>query len=206
MVSGMLAEHLVYSGALAILAGMLSFRFAGRDSSWIIIACAYLPDLDKIGDWILNSIGFTVLFEGHTIHHGTFHNIAALVIFSVMIAFLLHPLGIRFADSLIFAAIGFGAHLFEDALVYPSNYMYLWPFTREKLGLDWLPMGGEESYHADFFHIANTEVLLIGLILLLIVIVVRTRVEGSGWVRWYLPGNFFRRETGTGSEEEKRPG
>jgi hypothetical protein len=188
----MLAEHLIYSTAIAIIAGMISFHYTGRDASWIIILCTYLPDLDKIGDVLLSSIGFTVLFEGHTIHHGTFHNFAAMLIFGISIAFLLHPLGIRFFDAMIFAIMGFGAHLFEDALVYPSNYMYLWPFSRERLGLAWLPVGGsEESYSANFFHIANTEVLFIGLALLLIAIVVRTRVEGPGWIRWYLPEKVY---------------
>jgi hypothetical protein len=189
----MLAEHLVYTTAIAVIAGMLAFHYTGRDASWIVILCTYLPDLDKIGDSLLNRIGFTVLFEGHTIHHGTFHTIAAMIIFGVIIAFLLHPFGVRFFDAMIFAIIGSGAHLFEDALVYPSNYMYLWPFSRERLGLAWLPVGGsEESYSANFFHLANTEVLFIGLIVLFIAIIVRTRVEGSGWIKWYLPEHIYR--------------
>ena len=190
----MLAEHLIYTTAIAVIAGMLAFHYTGRDASWIVILCTYLPDLDKIGDSLLNRIGFTVLFEGHTIHHGTFHTVAAMLIFGVIIAFLLHPFGVRFFDAMIFAIMGFGAHLFEDALVYPSNYMYLWPFSREKLGLAWLPVGGsEESYSANFFHLANTEVLFIGLVFLLIAILVRTRVEGSGWIRWYLPEKVYRK-------------
>jgi len=190
----MLAEHLVYTTAIAVIAGMLAFHYTGRDASWIVILCTYLPDLDKIGDPLLNRIGFTVLFEGHTIHHGTFHTVAAMIIFGVIIAFLLHPFGVRFFDAMIFAIIGSGAHLFEDALVYPSNYMYFWPFSRERLGLAWLPVGGsEESYSANFFHLANTEVLLIGLVFLLIAILVRTRVEGSGWITWYLPEQICRR-------------
>ena len=188
----MLAEHLLYSAAIAIIAGMLSFHYTGRDASWIIILCTFFPDLDKIGDSLLNSIGFTVLFEGHTIHHGTFHTVAAMIIFAICIAFLLHPTGIRFFDAVIFTIMGFGAHLFEDALVYPSNYMYLWPFSREKLGLALLPVGGtEESYSANFFHIANTEVLFIGLFFLIAAILVRTWIDGSGWIRWYLPGNVY---------------
>jgi hypothetical protein len=190
----MLAEHLIYSTAFAIIAGMLSFHYTGRDSSWIIILCTYLPDLDKVGDLILNTIGFTVLFEGHTIHHGTFHNIAAMLIFAVCIAFIIHPFGVRFFDAVIFTITGFCAHLFEDALVYPSNYMYLWPFSREKIGLAWLPVGGsEESYTANFFHIANSEVLFIGLVFLIIAILFRTRVEGSGWIKWYLPDSVYRK-------------
>jgi hypothetical protein len=190
----MLAEHLIYSTAIAVIAGMLFFHYTGRDTSWIILLCTYIPDLDKVSNPLLNSLGFTALFEGHTIHHGTFHTVAAMLVFGVIIAFLLHPLGVRFFDAVIFTIIGFGAHLFEDALVYPSDYMYLWPFSHEKMGLGWLPVGGsEESYLVNFFHIANMEVLLIGFVVLFIAILVRTRVEGSAWVRWYLPEKLYRK-------------
>lgn len=189
----MLAEHLVFTAAVAVLAGMISFRLTGRDSSWIVILVSYAPDLDKVLDPVLNGIGFTVLFEGHTIHHGTLHTVAGMVVFGVVMAFLLNPVGIRFFDTFIFTTIGYGAHLLEDALVYSANYMYLWPFSLEKLGLAWLPMNGsEESYNASLFHLANTEVLLIGLAFLLLACLVRTRIEGSGWIRWYMPGKVYR--------------
>ena len=190
----MLAEHLVYTAAIAIIVGMLFFRCTGRDTSWIIILVSYAPDFDLVVNSLLNRAGFTLLFEGNAIHHGTFHNIVVMVIFAVIIAFLLHPFGIRFFDSFLFTIIGFSAHLFEDALVYPSGYMYLWPLSREHLGLSWLPLGGsEEDYFANFFHIANTEVLVIGLLLLLLAVIIRTRFEGSGWIRWYMPEKVYLR-------------
>lgn len=190
----MLSEHLVYSAAIAIIAGMLYYRSTGRDYSWIIIACAFVPDLDKIADGILSRLGFTLLFESHTIHHGTFHNITMMLIFAIIVSFLLHPFGIPFFDSLVFSCIGFGVHLFEDALVYPVNYMYLWPLSSEKLGLDWLPVIlSEEAYNGNFFRIANTEVLIVGLVLLVAAIIIRTRVEGPYWVRWYLPEQLYRK-------------
>ena len=188
----MLAEHLVFTAAIAVLAGMISFRLTGRDSSWIVILVSYAPDLDKVLGPLLDRIGFTILFEGHAIHHGTFHTVAAMVVFALFMAFLLHPAGIRFSDAFIFTTIGFGAHLIEDALVYSANYMYLWPFSLEKFGLAWLPMNGsEEAYNAGFFHIANTEVLLIGLALLLFACLIRTRAEGAGWIRWYMPKTVY---------------
>lgn len=188
----MLAEHLVFTSAIAVIVGMLFFHYTGRDSSWIIILVSYAPDFDKISDRFLNQLGFTVLFDGNPIHHGTFHNIAAMLLFAVIMAFLLHPLGFRFFDTFIFSIIGFGAHLFEDALVYPSDYMYLWPFSQEKLGLTWLPVNGyEESYNSNFFHIANTEVLIIGITFLLIAILIRTWLEGTGWIRWYMPEKVY---------------
>jgi hypothetical protein len=72
--------------------------------------------------------------------------------------------------------------------------MYLWPFTSEKLGLGWLPwVLSEESYNGNFFRIANTEVLLIGLVILAAAIIIRTRVEGSDWIRWYMPEQLYRK-------------
>jgi hypothetical protein len=184
----------VYNAAIAVFAGMLFLHYTGRDPSWIIILVTYVPDLDKIAGPLLNKVGFTILFEGHTIHHGTFHTIAAMIIFAVILAFILHPFGIRYFDTVLFTIIGIGSHLFEDALVYPANYMYLWPFSHEKMGLAWLPISGsEESYSATFFRIANTEVLLIGVALLIIAILIRTRFEGPGWIRWYMPESVYKR-------------
>jgi hypothetical protein len=193
----MIVEHLFYTAAIAIIAGMLFFRFTGRDSSWIIILCTYLPDLDKVIGRVIDHAGFTLLFQGHPIQHGAFHTIAMMVVFGIIVAFLLHPFGIRFFDGLLFAMIGVGAHLFEDALVYPSNYMYLWPIYPEKTGLAWLPMGlNEESYSSNFFHLANTEVLVIGIILVIIAAAVRTYVEGYGWIRWYMPEKLYQKYFG----------
>lgn len=190
----MLAEHIFYTAAIAIFSGMLFFHYTGRDNSWIVILVAFFPDLDKIADPILTRFGFTLLFEGHTIHHGTFHTVAAMVIICIIIAFLLHPFGIRFFDAFFFTIIGFGAHLFEDALVYPADYMYLWPFSNEKMGLAWLPMSlTEENYTANFFSIANIEVFFIGLVILFLAILIRTRVEGLGWIQWYMPKKVYRK-------------
>ena len=188
----MLAEHIIYSVALAILVGMLFYRFTGRDSSWIIILCAWIPDIDLIANSVLTRSGFTLLFEGHRISHGVFHNIAIMVIFGILLAFLLHPFGIRFFDAFFFAVIGFGAHLFEDALVYKVGYPYLWPFSSEDLGIGLLPnILSEENYFRTFFGIANTEVLIIGFVFLLVALIIRTYVEGSTWIRWYMPHRLY---------------
>jgi hypothetical protein len=189
------AEHFIYSAALAILVGMVFYHFTRRDPSWIIIICALVPDLDVIANRLLTLLGFKVLFEGHTVSHGTFHNIAAMVLFGIIVAFLLCPLGIKFFDSLLMAIIGFGAHLFEDALVYNPGYMFLWPFSSKVLGLGLLPnMIDEENYARDFFHLANTEVLVIGLLLLIAAILIRTRYErSSSWIRWYMPESVYKK-------------
>ncbi len=190
----MIAEHIVYSTALAIIVGMIFYHYTGRDSSWIIILCAWIPDIDLIANRVLTSFGFTLLFEGHRISHGVFHNIAIMVLFGVLAAFLLHPFGIRFFDAFFFAVVGFGAHLFEDALVYKVGYPYLWPFSSEELGIGLLPnVLSEENYFRDFFGIANTEVLLIGIACLLVAILIRTWREGPSWVRWYMPESMYKK-------------
>ncbi len=54
-----------------------------------------------------------------------FHNIAVLLVYAVSVALLLHPAGIRLADSFLFASIGFAAHMFEDALIANPAYPFL---------------------------------------------------------------------------------
>jgi hypothetical protein len=189
----MLAEHILYSAAIAILIGMVFYRYTGRDPSWIIILCAWAPDIDLIANPLLRRFGFTLLFEGHAITHGVFHNIAIMVIFGIGMAFLLHPFGIRFFDALFFSLVGFGAHLFEDALVYKVGYPYLWPLSSKALGFGLLPnMISEENYFRDFLGIANTDVLIVGIGFLLIAIIIRTYIEGSTWIRWYIPDWLYR--------------
>jgi hypothetical protein len=184
----MLAEHIIYSAAIAILAGMVFHRFTGRDSSWIIILCAWAPDIDFLVNGVFSRFGFTILFEGHRISHGDFHNIAVMIIFGIAVAFLLHPFGIKFFEGFLFSIIGFGAHLFEDALVYDPGYKFLWPLSQKVLGLGLLPgIISEEYYIRDFFRIANTVVLEVGLVFLLVAIGIRTYYEGPAWIRWYMP-------------------
>jgi membrane-bound metal-dependent hydrolase YbcI (DUF457 family) len=199
-----IAEHIFYSTAIAIIIGMLYYRWTGRDHSWIIILCAWIPDFDIVAKSALNKLGFIVLFDGQPIHHGTFHTVAMMVIFAILLAFFLHPFGIRFIDTLFFATIGYGAHLFEDALVYKVGYMYLWPFSTKILGLGLLPnIINEENYIRDFFRVANTEVLFVGILVLTAALIIRTYVEGPSWIRWYMPESIYANFFGhTGNDSE----
>ncbi len=120
----MLLEHLIYSTAIAIIAGMIYYKYRGRDPSWIIIAAAYAPDLDIIAGEVFKKLDMNVLINGAPIKHGDFHNIAVLLIFAVSVGLLLKPFGMKFIDSFMFAGIGFGAHMFEDALVLNPSYPF----------------------------------------------------------------------------------
>jgi hypothetical protein len=173
----MLSEHIFYSTAIAILIGFIFYRYTGRDSSWIIILCAWAPDLD--------------IFL--PIRHGTSHNIAIMIIFGILMAFLLHSFGIKFCDALFFSVIGFGAHLLEDAMVFDVSYPYLWPFSTNNRGLELFSgvISNRGRYIASFFRIANTEILIIGLLFLLLAIIIRTYFEGPTWIRWYMPEKLY---------------
>ncbi len=181
----MFFEHWIYSTAIAIIVGMIYFRFFGRDPSWIIIASAYIPDTDVIAYPLLKKMGIIVLINGHPIVHGNFHNIAVLILYALSVAFLLHPIGIKFIDSLFFAGIGFAAHLFEDALVMNPAYPFFWPITSQSLGI------GLFNYNKNFYGIADKEVLIVGLILVVFSALLRTAYEGTGWVARYIPWNRY---------------
>ena len=187
----MLIEHLIYSTALAIFIGMIHYRFFNRDYSWIIIASAYVSDIDIIFDLLPEKMGITMQIFGNPITHGDFHNIAVLTLYAISAAFLLHSIGLKFVDSMIFAGIGFIAHLFEDALVFGNGYPIFWPLVPQHFGIGLFsqecPLCHSVHYIPNFYGFANKEVLIIGLILLFSSVILRTAYEGQRWVGNYLP-------------------
>jgi len=83
----------------------------------------------------------------------------------------------RFGDSFLFAGIGFGAHIFEDALVFETGYAFFWPIFAQKFGI------GIIEYKPDWYGVANTEVLILGLITVLLSGVIRVAYEGKGGIK-----------------------
>jgi hypothetical protein len=179
----MLIEHFYYSAALAILAGMVYLRATGRDPSWIIILCAFVPDLDMLLPFVQGLSGIRFVIDGALVHHGAFHNIWALTGFVILATPLLVLAGVKARDAALFAGIGFAAHLVEDALVYKSAYPFFWPFLS---GFDSF---GLYQYTNDLI-IADSRVFILGVALLLLASMLRTAVEGPAWVRHYLPGGL----------------
>jgi len=168
---------------------MVFYNYTRRDTSWIIVLCAWAPDLD--------------LF----LNHGDFHNISFMIIFGVFLAFILTSFGIIFVDAFFFSVVGFGAHLLEDAMVYDIAYPFLWSFLTNSHGLDLFPdvISTRGYYIASFFRIANTEILIIGLLFLVLAIIIRTYFVGMTWIRWYMTENFYLKISGIfGLEDTKR--
>lgn len=173
----MLFEHWIYSTAIAIIAGMIHFRRTDRDYSWIIIASALAPDMDIFAGYILNQFDVSILINGIPLKHGDFHNIAVLLIYAVIVGLVLKISSMKFKDSFTFAGIGFGAHIFEDVLVYNPGYAFLWPLSTHIFGL------GLVKYNPDFFGIANTTVLIVGFVILLVCVNIRVLYEGNGAIK-----------------------
>ncbi|MCX9080592.1 MAG: hypothetical protein OIN83_00165 [Candidatus Methanoperedens sp.] len=157
----MLFEHLIYSTAIAIIVGMIHFNYTGRDYSWIIIASAYIPDLDILANTLLKKLGMLVLMDGFPIKHGDFHDITMLFLFAILVSLILQVMGYRFVETFAFAGIGFGAHILEDGLVY-------------NLGI--------VDYKPDLYYFADTGVLIFGLIAVLASTTIRIAYEGQGWI------------------------
>jgi len=166
-------EHLIFALGIAVSFGMIYRRITGKELSWLIVVSAYTPDFDIIADRVFDATGINILMNGAHIHHGDFHNIGILLMYAISLAFLLSPLGFRFRDSFIFAGIGFGAHLIEDAMVFSPAYRILWPLTTLEFGFG--------SYNLDFYRIADTKVLIWGIIFLVAAVALRTLYERKIW-------------------------
>ncbi len=180
----MLIEHLVYSLAIAVIFGMVYRKHTGRELSWIIVMSAYAPDLDIVPDDLIPS-GITLIEScGCPVYvHGIFHNLSFLLLYAAIVAFLLNHWGFRFWDAFVFAGVGFGAHLIEDVLVFKQAYPFFWPLTTRIFGI------GVVEYQADFYGIADTTVLIWGLVFLLVAITLRTLYERKNWWKELIKSN-----------------
>ncbi|MFZ3168093.1 MAG: hypothetical protein WA130_10805 [Candidatus Methanoperedens sp.] len=126
----MLFEHLIYSTAIAIIAGMLWFKRTGRDPSWIIIASSFAPDFDIVAGELLKKLDLNILTT--PIRHGDFHNIAFLLLFATAAALVLRLAGMRLGESFLFA--GIGARKPKNERFFGQEYRYLWPGSRRDGG------------------------------------------------------------------------
>jgi len=176
----MILEHLIFGIGIAVLVGLISHKLIGKDHSWIIAASAFSPDIDVAGDilhWLLYGTVGGFITEG-VAYHGSLHNIGSLFVYATMVALALRPMKILFQESFSLAALGFGAHLVEDSLTTcVPGYAYLWPLSDSELGLFVLPC------ERDLLGLANTETLLLAIILVVLAVAIRTGLEGSAWIR-----------------------
>ncbi len=158
----MYLEHIVYSLAFAVVAVML---LKPREAGWctlIFVISGCIPDIDGIFDLVNHPPEFTSGLIPHMVEHSRyFHTAGALFIYAILAGiFLARYRGLKFSECAFFAGAGFAAHLFEDALVYNPSSAAFWPVSSQEVGIGLLP------HSRDFFGVANTEVLAMGVILL----------------------------------------
>jgi hypothetical protein len=67
--------------------------------------------------------------------------------------------------------------MFEDALISNPAYPFLWPISMQRFGI------GIFNYSRDWFGIADKEVLVVGLILVMSFAILRTAYEGKDWIK-----------------------
>ena len=164
---------------------MIFSRYTGRDPSWIIIACAFIPDIDYAIEEIQQMHLFDAPFK---IHHGDLQKrpVFDCIFPSVCRSTPLFRYPVCWRADLFShwhcRTFFWGFACFEDLLVFNPAYAFLWPFTSKIVS--WGILKG----HLNFFGIANDTVLLIGIILLCGALLLRTRIEGTGWWRVFILG------------------
>ncbi|HET6581188.1 MAG TPA: metal-dependent hydrolase [Methanoregula sp.] len=159
----MYIEHIVYSLACAIVAVML---LKPREAGWctlIVVVSGCIPDIDGIFDIVRNPPDFTSGLIPHMVEHSRyFHTMGALLVYALLAGIVLvRWKGLKFSECAFFGGAGFTAHLLEDALVYNPSSAVFWPLSPQEMGIGLLP------HTRDFFSIASTEVLLVGIALLM---------------------------------------
>lgn len=175
----MYIEHIVYSLACAIVAVML---LKPRDAGWcalIVVISGCIPDIDGIFDIIRNPPEFTSGLIPHMVEHSRyFHTLGSLLVYALFAGiFLARWQGLKFSECAFFGGAGFAAHLLEDALVYNPSSAIFWPLSPQEMGIGLLP------HTRDFFSLANTEVLLVGMALLMGAVGTSMFLKKMEWAR-----------------------
>jgi membrane-bound metal-dependent hydrolase YbcI (DUF457 family) len=182
----MYVEHIVYNLAFAIVAVML---LKPREAGWctlIFMFSGCIPDVDGIFDIIRHPPEFTSGLIPHMAEHlRYFHTFGALIVYAILVGIILvRWRNLKFWECAIFAGAGFAAHLFEDALVYNPSSAVFWPFSTQEFGIGLLP------HSRDFFSVANTEVLAIGMAFLMAAVITAIFLKKMEWARLPWPGGM----------------
>jgi hypothetical protein len=175
----MFAEHVIFNLALAVvLTSFVQREFAGWGTLVIVIS-GCVPDIDGVIDLLQNHLVYITgqLLPRMTEHSRDFHNLGVLVVYAVLAGItLMYLFRLKFSAVALAAGTGFAAHLFEDALVYNPSSAIFWPVSSAPAGI-----GIFTDYSRNFLGIANTEVLLIGMVLLSGAVITSLILRKTAW-------------------------
>jgi uncharacterized membrane protein len=174
----MLVEHLIYSAAIALLIGMIFLRYTGKDPSWIIVVMTVAPDTDYVIREIMLAFNMSGQFM---IYHGSFHNIISLIYISFIVALIFSRIGVSYTSAVICSMIGMFSHFIEDFIVYPPAYAYFYPFSSIDYGINFIPETRD-------LVIAGSEVLVVGLVLLVVSMCIKKYFENGWTISGYIDG------------------
>jgi len=182
----MYIEHIVYSLAFGIVAVLL---LKPRDAGWctlIFVVSGCIPDIDGIFDIIRHPPEFTSGLIPHMVEHSRyFHTLGALLVYAIVVGIVFARWqGLKFSECAFFGGAGFAAHLLEDALVYNPSSAVFWPLSPQEVGIGLLP------HSRDFLSVANTEVLLVGMALLMGAVGTSMFLKKMEWARLPWPGGI----------------
>lgn len=161
----MFLEHIVITLGIALWCSFFLYRRIDLFTGLIVMG-ACLPDIDGIIDVIRYPLDFSnALLPSLTAHNRYFHSVVGLLLFALLMGIALTRFGVSFSISALATGIGFSSHLLEDALVYNPAATFFWPLSSERIGI-----GIVDQYYRDFLGVANTMVLTLGLLFVLIAI------------------------------------
>ena len=175
----MYIEHICFNLALAIIVTLfIDQKYAGWCTA-VIVVSGCIPDIDGIFSLIQSPPVFTNgIIPSMAFHFRYFHSIGILALYAIVVAGLLSYFQrLNFRNMALFAGVGFGAHLIEDALVYNPSSAVFWPVSSQEVGI-----GFFSSYSRDFLGIANGEVLSIGILFLLFALGASIFLEKTEWI------------------------
>jgi hypothetical protein len=159
-----------------------------KNPAWIVMVAMMIPDTDYIVRVILDYL----LSTRSPIQHGDFHNILVLCLSTFVVGYLISLWKtIHITDAISCVFIGFLAHLAEDAFVYKISYPFLAPFSTNVWHTAILAATSDVHYLG--VNIGSTNVYIVGFMLIAVAVMIRTRVQGYGWLdKWNVPAHFFR--------------
>jgi hypothetical protein len=187
----MIVEHLFYTGALAVIAGLvLSYRGIDDERPYVLIVlgASLVPDFTWFVFEALSLSGIVLPYQSLVPGQASLHTLAGLAVFTLLAALTLRRFHLRSPYIALCCVLGYGSHLLEDGLTHTTRYVLLWPLSSEHVGI-----GLFVPYTPDIFGIAEARVLVVGLILFALAIAARTAIEGKTWMRVYAGGSRTRK-------------
>lgn len=162
----MMAEHILYTLAIVIIIGIYFNRLTNRQYHWwILVLVSFIPDIDHLHHFPfylnLTHVDSHINNIAPWIEIGDMHNIFWLLITTLIIAGILTKVKIPFYEGAMYCMAGYGIHLIEDFVSYPPVYTMLYPVWKYPVGINLIP-------ETNNLGIAGTEVLNVGIILLVL--------------------------------------